>query len=259
MLVSPTSHARTSQGHGSMKAVAALLLVGMLILWAELPTGRRCPRIRYGEEKLRCWEGATFTWILWEGERGGEGCLPGSISPGPLKCPGANQPLLLQAAPGPAPASSSPARCTTRGTSASSTGTAPAARSAASPSAERSASPSRQPSPSPTVGAREPPARPRVAERGVMRVALGRELCPAARAPQVRLVDKHVGWAEHQTQPLFLSLPFLSVSSGSQDRQDHLSIPIPPRLQDHSGTTAAQRYVPSTFPLPVLSHRSFNK
>lgn len=206
MLVSPTSHARTSQGHGSMKAVAALLLVGMLILWAELPTGRRCPRIRYGEEKLRCWEGATFTWILWEGERGGEGCSPGSISPGPLKCPGANQPLLLQAAPGPAPASSSPARCTTRGTSASSTGTAPAARSAASPSAGRSASPSRQPSPSPTVGAREPPARPRVAERGVMRVALGRELCPAARAPQVRLVDKHVGWAEHQTQPLFLSL-----------------------------------------------------
>uniref|UniRef100_A0A8C3QAE5 Uncharacterized protein n=1 Tax=Geospiza parvula TaxID=87175 RepID=A0A8C3QAE5_GEOPR len=53
MLVSRTSHTRTSRGHGSMKAVAALLLVGMLILWAELPTGRRCPGTRHGEEKLR--------------------------------------------------------------------------------------------------------------------------------------------------------------------------------------------------------------
>uniref|UniRef100_A0A8C0U6Z8 WAP domain-containing protein n=1 Tax=Cyanistes caeruleus TaxID=156563 RepID=A0A8C0U6Z8_CYACU len=31
-----------------MKTVAALLLVGMLILWAELPTGRRYPGMRYG-------------------------------------------------------------------------------------------------------------------------------------------------------------------------------------------------------------------
>jgi len=29
-----------------MKSVAALLLVGMLILWTELPTGMGCPRIR---------------------------------------------------------------------------------------------------------------------------------------------------------------------------------------------------------------------
>lgn len=83
MLVSLTSHALTSQGHGSMKAVAALLLVGMLILWAELPTGRRCPRIRYGEEKLRCWEGATFTWILWEGEREERGVCRATSPQGP--------------------------------------------------------------------------------------------------------------------------------------------------------------------------------
>lgn len=75
MSLSPTSDARTSQGHGSMKAAAALLLVGMLILWAELPAGRRCPRIRDGEEKLRRCQGAVF---MWEGN----GVLAGQPLPG---------------------------------------------------------------------------------------------------------------------------------------------------------------------------------
>ncbi|KAM9260588.1 antileukoproteinase-like [Cariama cristata] len=43
----PALHTRTSQGHSSMKTVAALLLVGMLILWTELPTGSAwsCPPV----------------------------------------------------------------------------------------------------------------------------------------------------------------------------------------------------------------------
>lgn len=67
-----------------MKSVAALFLVGMLILWTELPTGMRCPRIRYREEKHRGWEGAVFAWILWDGrgEKGGfcKGASPQGLS-----------------------------------------------------------------------------------------------------------------------------------------------------------------------------------
>uniref|UniRef100_A0A8C5TY80 WAP domain-containing protein n=1 Tax=Malurus cyaneus samueli TaxID=2593467 RepID=A0A8C5TY80_9PASS len=44
-----------------MKAVAALLLVGMLILWAELPTGMRCPRIGDGEENAWSCPPVRFT------------------------------------------------------------------------------------------------------------------------------------------------------------------------------------------------------
>lgn len=47
-----------------MKTVAAFLLVGMLILWTDLPTGKRSPRTRYRQEKHRGWEGAVFAEIF---------------------------------------------------------------------------------------------------------------------------------------------------------------------------------------------------
>lgn len=219
MLLSPASDARTSRGHGSMKTVTALLLVGMLILWAELPTGRRCPWGKSsGAGKEPCLHGC----------RGREGCVfVGQHLPVPLSCPGANSSLLWQAAPGPVRPCASPAPCTTRGTCACSTDTAPVAGNAAAPSAARNASPGRL-APS-TVGAREPAQGGRA---GYGELALALSCVQAGRVT----VDKPVG-CEQQTKPISFS-PFSSVSSGFQDRLRVISA-FPPQLQDHSVTVTA--------------------
>lgn len=93
--------------------------------------------------------------VGWEGREGG--LLQGSISPGPLcyQQPGVNNSLLLQAVPGPAHPSASPARCSTHRTTATLTGSVHGTRSAAQPSVEGDASQGYLPSP--TVGSREPP------------------------------------------------------------------------------------------------------
>lgn len=229
------------------------------------------------------------------------GCLLGSISPGPLRCrqPGAKSSLLLQAAPGPARPSASPAPYPILRTGATPTGSARGTRSAAHPPAGGDASRGVLPSLSPTVGSGTPScAHIPASQRGDMvMVALARELCPAARALHCQAggVTKRVGWghSEHQTQTDAFS-PFLQHELLSQDRpravsaspchhgtsQLHtplLRLVLPddgswedgdghqPTVRDHLGSrsaplrAAAQRYVLPARPLPPLPHCSVNK
>lgn len=59
MPVSPSSPCSHLSSRGTMKTVATLLLVGMLIIWTELPTGTTCPWIRRRP--------AVFAGMLWDG------------------------------------------------------------------------------------------------------------------------------------------------------------------------------------------------